>query len=59
MNWGDHYTTHKFQGLFLIQTERYLQTELDEIRNKEELEPPVDGKCANHLFHLLKAPFMK
>ena len=59
MNWGDHYTTHKFQGLFLIQTERYLQTQLDEIRSKEKLGPPVDGKCVNHLFHLLRAPFVK
>ena len=23
MNWDDHYTTHKFQGLFLIQTEHF------------------------------------
>lgn len=45
MNWGDHYTTHKFQGLFLIQTERYLQTELDEIRSKGKSKPPVYGKC--------------
>ena len=59
MNWGDHYTTHKFQGLFLIQTERYLQNQLDEIRSKEKLGPPMDGKCVNHLFHLLRAPFMK
>lgn len=38
MNWNDHYTTHKFQGLFLIQTERYLQTQLNEIRSKQKLE---------------------
>ena len=31
MNWDDHYTTHKFQGLDLIQTERYLQMQLHEI----------------------------
>ena len=55
MNWGDHYTTHKFQGLFLIQTERYLQTELNEIRSKEKSKSPVHGKCINHLFHLLIA----
>ena len=24
MNWDDHYTTQKFQSLYLIQTERYL-----------------------------------
>jgi hypothetical protein len=59
MKWGDHYTTHKFQGLFLIQTERYLQTQLDEIRSKEKLGPPVDGKCVNHLFHLLRALIIK
>ncbi|CAF4773923.1 unnamed protein product, partial [Rotaria sp. Silwood2] len=35
MNWDDHYTTHKFQGLYLIQTERYLQTQLNEIRSKQ------------------------
>jgi hypothetical protein len=38
MNWDDHYTTHKFQGLYLIQTERYLQTQLNEIRSKQKLE---------------------
>ena len=37
MNWNDHYTTHKFQGLFLIQTERYLQTQLNEIRARKKL----------------------
>ncbi|CAF1591426.1 unnamed protein product, partial [Adineta steineri] len=38
MNWGDHYTTHKFQGLYLIQTEIFLQTELNELRIKQNLE---------------------
>ncbi|CAF0939412.1 unnamed protein product [Adineta steineri] len=37
MNWNDHYTTHKFQGLYLIQTERYLQAQLNEIRSKQKL----------------------
>ncbi|CAF1355358.1 unnamed protein product [Rotaria sp. Silwood1] len=37
MNWDDHHTTHKFQGLHLIQTERYLQTQLNEIRSKQKL----------------------
>ncbi|CAF1538742.1 unnamed protein product [Adineta ricciae] len=37
MKWDDHYTTHKFQGLFLIQTERYLQTELNSIHAKKAL----------------------
>jgi len=44
MNWGDHYTTHKFQGLYLIQTERFLQTELNEIRTKKNLELTSHGK---------------
>ncbi|CAF0882807.1 unnamed protein product [Adineta ricciae] len=38
MNWDDHYTTHKFQGLYLIQNERYLQTELNGLRVKRNLE---------------------
>ncbi|CAF1635646.1 unnamed protein product, partial [Adineta ricciae] len=38
MNWNDHYTTHKFQGLYLIQTELYLQSELNELRVKQNLE---------------------
>ncbi|CAF4183388.1 unnamed protein product, partial [Adineta steineri] len=37
MNWGDHYTTHKFQGLYLIQTEIFLQTEVNELRIKQNL----------------------
>ncbi|CAF4785812.1 unnamed protein product [Rotaria sp. Silwood1] len=36
MNWDDHYITHKFQGLYLIQTERYLQTQLNEIHSKQK-----------------------
>ena len=43
MNWDDHYTTHKFQGLYLIQTERFLQTELNEIRTKQNLELASHG----------------
>ncbi|CAF4135694.1 unnamed protein product, partial [Adineta steineri] len=38
MNWGDHYTTHKFQVLYLIQTEIFLQSELNELRIKQNLE---------------------
>jgi hypothetical protein len=38
MNWNDHYTTHKFQGLYLIQTERYLQAQFNEMRCKQKLE---------------------
>ncbi|CAF4669565.1 unnamed protein product [Rotaria socialis] len=41
MNWNDHYTTHKFEGLFLIQIEQYLQTQLNEIRTKQKLEHSV------------------
>ncbi|CAF1253785.1 unnamed protein product [Rotaria sordida] len=37
MNLDDHYTTHKFQGLYLIKTERFLQTELNEIRAQQTL----------------------
>ncbi|CAF2155100.1 unnamed protein product [Rotaria magnacalcarata] len=43
MNWNDHYTTHKFEGLFLIQIERYLQTQLNEIRTKQKLKHSVHG----------------
>jgi len=44
MNWNDHYTTHKFQGLYLIQTERYLQAQLDEIRSKQRLEISTESE---------------
>ena len=44
MNWNDHYTTHKFQGLFLIQTERYLQTQLNEIRARKKLTVLAEGE---------------
>jgi hypothetical protein len=37
MNWNDHYTTHKFQGLYLIQSERYLHTQLNEKRCRQRL----------------------
>ena len=37
MNWNDHYTIHKVQDLFLIQTERYLQTQLNKIRARKKL----------------------
>ena len=37
MNREDHYTTHNFQGLFLIQTEKFLQTQLNEIHNQQNL----------------------
>jgi hypothetical protein len=41
MNWNDHYTTHKFQGLYLIQTERYIQAQLNEKRSKQKLDFPA------------------
>jgi hypothetical protein len=44
MNWDDHYTTHKFQGLFLIQTERFLQTQLNETRAEQNLDLSMDGQ---------------
>jgi hypothetical protein len=44
MNWDDHYTTHKFQGLYLIQTERYLQMQLNETRSKQKLEILAHGQ---------------
>ena len=44
MNYNDHYTIHKFQGLYLIQTERYLQTYLNEIRAKQRLTVLAQGK---------------
>ena len=44
MNWNDHYTTHKFQALYLIQTERYLQTQLNEIRAKQKLTDLAEGE---------------
>ena len=44
MNWDDHYTTHKFQGLYLIQTERYLQMQLHEIRAKQKLTVAQEGR---------------
>ncbi|CAF1123482.1 unnamed protein product [Rotaria sp. Silwood1] len=47
MNWDDHYTTHKFQGLYLIQTERFLQTELNEKRTKQNLELASHGEYRN------------
>ncbi|CAF1293643.1 unnamed protein product [Adineta ricciae] len=50
MNWDDHYTTHRFQGLYLIQVERYLQTELNELRINRNLETNSHGSmmiCCN------------
>jgi hypothetical protein len=44
MDWDDHYTTHNFQGLYLIQTELHLQAQLNEMRSKQELEVIADGQ---------------
>ncbi|CAF4414998.1 unnamed protein product [Didymodactylos carnosus] len=35
MNWPDHYTSHKFENLFLVGIESYLEKSLDEKRNSE------------------------
>lgn len=45
MNWDDHYTTHKFQSLYLIQTERFLQAQLNEIRAKQKLQLSAHSQC--------------
>lgn len=44
MNWDDHYTTHKFKGLYLIQTERFLQAQLNDTRAKQKLQQSVYGQ---------------
>jgi hypothetical protein len=48
MNWEDHYTTHKFQGLSLIQTERHLQAQLNEMNRKQKLEIATQGQYLSH-----------
>jgi hypothetical protein len=48
MNWDDHYTTHHFQGLSLIQTERYLQTQLNEICSKQRSELTAHGQYLSY-----------
>ena len=35
MNWDDHYTSHRFQGIFLIEIERHLRARLDELRSND------------------------
>jgi hypothetical protein len=59
MNWSDHYTTHKFQGLYLIQTERYLQTQLNEIRSKQKLEISPHGQYFILFYRLMPNIFEK
>ena len=44
MNWDDHYTTHKFQGLYLIQTERFFQAQLNQMRSKRKMELSAHGQ---------------
>ncbi len=53
MNWDDHYTTHNFQGLYLIQTERYIQAQLNEIRSKQELEFSTLGKYFTFFYSIV------
>lgn len=43
MNWGDHYTTHQFQGLFLSQIEQFLQTQLKQSRVESNSEIETHG----------------
>ena len=52
MNWDDHYTTHKFQALYLFQIEQFLQTQLNEMRKRQTLEFPVHGECTRLSFVL-------
>ncbi len=52
MNWDDHYTTHKFQALYLFQIEQFLQTQLNEMSKRQALEFPVHGKCIRLSFAL-------
>ena len=46
MNYGDHYTTHTFNNLFLISIENYLQAELVKVRQceKDYDQEGFDGK---------------
>jgi hypothetical protein len=53
MNCDDHYTTHEFQGVYLIQTERYLQMKLNEIRCKQKLDLSAHGQYFIFLFNRL------
>ncbi|CAF3688147.1 unnamed protein product [Rotaria sp. Silwood1] len=50
MNWDDHYTTHRFQGLFLIQTERFLQTQLNETRAQQKLDIAAQDVIDNDMY---------
>jgi hypothetical protein len=59
MNWDDHYKTHKFQGLYLIQTERFLQTQLSEIRTKKKFGLSAHGQYCIFLFNRLIVIILK
>ncbi|CAF4180729.1 unnamed protein product, partial [Rotaria sp. Silwood2] len=50
MNWDDHYTTHRFQDLFLIQTERFLQAQLNETRAQQKLETAAQNVIDNDIY---------
>lgn len=43
MSWGDHYTTHKFQGLFLFQIEQFLQTQLKQMQAEQNPDIETHG----------------
>lgn len=43
MNWDDHYTSHRFQGVFLIQIERHLQSKLNELRSKNNIQIELEN----------------
>ena len=53
MNWDDHYTTHKFQALYLFQIEQFLQTQLNEMRKRQTLEFPAHRECIRLSFSIL------
>ena len=53
MNWDDHYTTHKFQALYLFQIEQFLQTQLNEMRKRQTLQFPAYGECIRLSFSFL------
>lgn len=44
MNWDDHYISHKFKGLSLIQIERHLQASLNELRTEAHREQSETGQ---------------
>ncbi|CAF2710486.1 unnamed protein product [Rotaria sp. Silwood2] len=51
MNMDDHYTANRFQGLFLIQTERFLQTPLNETRAQRKLDFTAQDVIGNDRYY--------